>query len=287
MELIEGVAPPALAHDSGSNADCPFCPVEKGKCYTTYKGAANDSGILEDIMVDPEQLDSKQSGAWPHDGKKHASRAAIQSKHSHPEYGDYEFQAHHLISGKQALQDHVFEKWIDASQSQIEEDTGYTINGSLNGIWAPSWPKSFRGGAHAGEWTTGSIDRQEIANYVMAAEGCQFHLGAHNIGDPQDSGAVKHQRYDKWLKKMLTKMNKRMWGWSNKCPLCCEDGERKEPPFQPNENANRYLNNLSAAAEGQLTGPRQSWFIFISRLALEYHRPVCGHGLPSGQVLSG
>ncbi len=278
MEMGELIAI-AVLHEAG-NEDCPFCPVEKGKDYKTYKGSENDSDTLKNIMVDPATLNTNQEKAWPHDGTKHPSREEIEAKHEHPEYGFYEFQAHHLISGKQALKDHKVEQWIDSSQNKIEEDTGYTVNGSLNGVWAPSWPKSFRNGDYEGKWKTDPIDRQEIANRVMKAESCQFHLGAHNIGDPTDSGEIKHKRYDNWLKSILTKINLRIWGWSRKCPLCCDEGERNKPPFQTNERVNQTLNRLSAVAKRQLKAPRKDWTIFLSRLALNYHNEVCEHPIP-------
>jgi hypothetical protein len=155
----------------------------------------------------------------------------------------------------------------------------------LNGLWAPSWPKSFRSGAHEGKWTDPNTDIQEIANHVMEAAGCQFHLGAHNIGDPQDSGQIKHMRYDNWLKKELTRINLRMWGWSRKCPVCCDEGERKKPPFQPNEKINQALNRLSDVAKRQLTSDRKNWFTFLSRLALNYHNAVCDHPIPGKKAV--
>lgn len=284
MQIGESIAI-AVPHDIGGNEDCPFCPVKKGKDLTTYKGVDNKSKKLEKIMVEPKVLLKEQNKAWPHSGKMHASRETIESTYKHPKYGSYEFQAHHLISGKQALQDHKVEQWISKSENKIEEDTGYTVNGSLNGIWAPSWPKSFRSGAHEGFWTDSETDTQEIADYIMEKYGCQFHLGAHSIGDPLDAGQVKHLKYDNWLKKELTKINLRMWGWSRKCPMCSEAGERKDPPFQPNEKINMALNKLSKAAEGVITAPRKEWFTFLSQLALNYHAKVCDHPLPGKRAV--
>jgi hypothetical protein len=277
MEINELISPPE-EHSVGSNDDCPFCPIEKGKKYRTFKGVDNNSKILEEIMTNPACLTGKQEGAWPHagkeppSGKKPPSRKDKESEHCHKEYGYYEFQAHHLISGKQALKGHEFEQWIAADVGTIEEDTGYSINGSLNGLWAPSWPKSFRKGKNAVKWTSADLDREKIANFVMKKEGCQFHLGAHNIGDPEDPENGEHERYDEWLKSWLSKMNSRMWGWTIKCPLCIEKGKPKKQLLQPNALVNQYLNNLSDAARDQLTAPPKDWFIFLSRLALKYHR---------------
>jgi hypothetical protein len=286
-EALEGIMPPAVVHEEGENKDCPFCPIEKGKGYTTYKGVDNDSDTLEKIMVEPSSLLTHQKNAWPHTGEKHPTREAKESEWHHPTYGDYEFQAHHLVSGKQALQNHPFERWIASERSHVEEDTGYAINGSLNGLWAPSWPKKFRTGDYEGEWTSDDTDREGIANFVMEREKCQFHLGAHNIGDPKDPGQIRHKRYDCWLKAQLAEMDSRMVEWTKKCPLCSADGNPHKPPFQPNERVNRYLNNLSASARRHLKAKRQHWFIFLSRLALKYHEGVCEHEIPGKQVVAG
>ena len=112
MQVGEALNVP-VPHNAGENKDCPFCPVEKGKALKTYPGKKNNSGKLEDIMEEPTSLLAKQPNAWPHDGKKHPSRADVEAEHEHPDYGYYEFQAHHLVSGKQALQDHNAEEWID------------------------------------------------------------------------------------------------------------------------------------------------------------------------------
>lgn len=278
-EIAELVAV-AKEHEPGASEACPFCPRDNSKKLKTYPGASNDSDVLEKIMEKPERLSELQSNAWPHDGKPHGARDDVEGSFVHSDFGIYEFQAHHLLSGNQALKGHKFEQWILSQHGKIVEDSGYSINGSLNGIWAPSWPKSFRSGSEKGKWTLDETDRQGIANHVMKITGCQFHLGAHNIGDPQDTGEVRHKRYDSWLKKRLSSMNRRMWGWTRKCGLCCEDGNRKDPPFEVNPLVNIYLNNLSASAKTQITRPRSEWFVFLSRLALEYHKEVCRHEMP-------
>lgn len=283
MEINELIAA-AVTHEAGSNKDCPFCPVEKGKKLKTYKGEDNNSETLEDIMVNPDVLNDHQANAWPHSGDTHPSREDVEAKHKHPDYGYYEFQAHHLISGNQALKNHKVEQWIDASKKKIEEDSGYTVNGSKNGIWAPSWPKKFRKGEFEGEWTKEETDRQSIANYVMEKEGCQFHLGGHNIKDINDQGETRHKKYDNWLKNWLTKINQRMWAWSRKCPICSHDGKRKDPPFQPNHRINMVLNRLSSEAKRQITAQRKEWTIFLSKLALNYHNDVCDHPEPGKKV---
>jgi hypothetical protein len=53
MEVGESIAV-ATAHEPGQNENCPFCPIEKGKQYKTYKGEKNDSETLEKIMVNPK-----------------------------------------------------------------------------------------------------------------------------------------------------------------------------------------------------------------------------------------
>ncbi|NOQ23115.1 MAG: hypothetical protein GQ565_10780 [Candidatus Aegiribacteria sp.] len=46
-----------------------------------------------------------------------------------------------------------------------------------------------------------------------------------------------------------------------------------------------FLNNLSAAAKRQLTAPRKEWFIFLSRLALEYHKGESEHPVAGCEIL--
>jgi hypothetical protein len=272
MELLENIIPPATTHGSDK---CPFCPAQKDDKLTTYPGSANNSGMLQSIMENPADLQKYQECAWPHDGNKHPTRAEIEKTYEYSPYGNFEFQAHHLLSGKQALEDHAFEKWIVASKETIAKDTGYAINGSLNGIWAPSYPKGFR----SGEYKWGELDpseRKKIAVYIMMKAHCQFHLGHHAI-DPKDGPEVKHDKYDKYLKDNLTEMDSRMTAWSAACPVCSPQSGPQQKPFRPNERVNMYLNALSEAAQKRITASVGDWVVFLSALARDYHKDHCDH----------
>jgi hypothetical protein len=277
-ELLEGVMPPAVAHEAGKEPNCPFCPAPEPKALKTYGGADNDSGTLETIMTNPGKLLAQQTNTWPHPGKASRSREDIEGAHVHPTYGKYEFQAHHLVSGNQALKGSPYEEWIlQEPSSTIKKDTGYTVNGSLNGIWAPSYPKSFRAKEYEWKELTPS-ERMAIAVYVMDKAKCQFHLGHHSI-DPQDDGKEIHEKYDKYLKDNLEDMAQRMFSWAKVCPLCEKksNGEPKKPLW-PNQMANIYLNNLSEVVRKRVTEPKDKWMVFLSALARDYHKKHCTHG---------
>jgi hypothetical protein len=259
---------------------CPFCPLEPPPDFTSHPGEDNDSTILGDIMVDPSVLVSRQSGARPKTGQ--ANQQAQSSPQPKPQpifttvkEGGFSCEAHHLISGKQALAagDHGFEQWIVASFGTIAKDTGYSVNNADNGLWAPSIPEKFKNG----NWGPMSYDdKYAIAKQAMAAGHPQFHKGHHAIRDPDDLGEERHKTYDGYLKGMLKAMNDRMWGWSGVCPRT-QQGKAK--PYQPSVRANQALDNLSKVVRRKISAPATGWEIFISKYALRYHKDgICLHG---------
>lgn len=272
------------APHSDENPDCPFCPEEPEPKFTTFPGEKNDSGILGDIMDKPELLEDKQPGARPKKGEANQqSPTSLDQKRPNPIYNDqhngygpYSCEAHHLISGKQALgaSGHNFQQWIAEEKGHtIKKDTGYSVNNADNGIWAPSIPEKFKGGNWGGKKFS---LKYQIAKKPMEAGHPQFHKGHHSIGDPDDPDEIKHEKYDKYLKKMLLLMNNRMHGWSSECPLC---GKGAKKPFQPSVRANQVLDNLSKVVRRKISAPATEWQIFISRYALEYHNDGnCAHG---------
>ncbi len=266
----------AVPHPT-TNAKCPFCPPEKPPEYTTFPGKANDSGVLDDVMKDPTQLEALQSGVRPKKGERYQQSASDPQPKPNPIFaakpaGPYSCEAHHLISGKQALEGHVFERWILEGKT-IEHDTGYSINNADNGLWAPSIPEKYKGG----KWGKLSFARKlAVARKPMENGHPQFHKGHHAIADPDDPDSIKHSRYDDYLKGMLTAMDDRMSGWAKKCPLC-DKGKKKK--FQPSVRVNRVLDNLSRVVRRKISPPIPLWEIFISRYALEVHKPVCPHGV--------
>lgn len=273
MEVLEPVSP-YLSHMDQDDA-CPFCPAEPPPTFTTHPGSANDSGRLECIMVAPPDLVPQQPGARPKTGGNAEQAESTPQAKPNPIYtdaveGPYSCEAHHLISGKQALEGHVFERWIVAG-NMIEKDTGYSVNNADNGLWAPSIPEKYKDG----KWGPKSFaDKLAIACKPMAAGKPQFHKGHHAIRDPDDPDQIKHQKYDDYLKGMLKTMDDRMQGWSKRCPRC---GQGSNPKFQPSVRVNQALDNLSSAMRTKISAPATMWDVFISRYALEFHKPICPH----------
>jgi A nuclease family of the HNH/ENDO VII superfamily with conserved AHH len=271
-EFGEPIAGPA-SHSPGLK-ECPFCPEEEPRSYTTYSGSANKSGVLEDVMVKPSLLISKQGGARPKNGEKdQQSPSAEQPKpspiYTSPDHGPCSVEAHHLISGKQALKNSPIEQWLLVSKDRIERDTGYSVNNADNGFWAPSIPERYKGGA----WGPKSYEEKlAIACEVMAATQRQFHKSHHAISDPDDPGGEVHPSYDSFLKDKLMELNDRIEAWSTYCSLCKPD---KKP--QPSVTVNQLLDNLSTQMRNRVSGPRAGWEVFLSQYALAYHQPVCTH----------
>jgi hypothetical protein len=281
----------AVPH-SDENPDCPFCPMEEPKEYTTYDGNANKSVILEDNMNKPDSFpNGGESGARPKDSPSQNDKDTLKKPEPigvHPDQaiGAYSCQAHHLISGKQALahnSDHDFEKWIKASHGTIAGDTGYSVNNFDNGIWMPSVPENTK--KESVSW--GKLDREVVANEIMEQTGRQFHCGGHSIPEIRINSNGKrvrvpaneavHEKYDEWLIERLRIMSDRMSGWANVCPFCFE-GDIKKEKVQPSVRLNKSLDLLGDMAQQRITGPRKVWSLFISSLAFIYHDEVCEHG---------
>ena len=282
LNEIIAVAKPHTEEDE----ECPFCPEEPPSEYKTFPGVKNNSETLAKNMENPDSfgVSGREATARPKLGEKHQQNPPSNKDelkephpiHTHstdPAIGDYSCEAHHLISGKQALAKagHKFERWICKGDT-IEKDTGYSVNNPDNGIWLPSIPENMKGG----KW--GKIKKykkkQEIAEHVMEAKQMQFHKSHHRIKDEGED--QMHKTYDDFLIGMLKQMDDRMILWSKECPFC-KDGDKPKEKFQPSVRANQALDNLSRVTKRHITGPRQTWDIFISKLARDYHKPVCPH----------
>lgn len=274
-DIGEMIAPPALHKEP--NEKCPFCPPAEPVKYTTCPGVKNNSTHLASIMEKPAQLTSLQAGARPQTGKadKDGYIQEQQKPEARKENKDkfYTHQAHHLISGKQALKGSPMEKWITASDKN-DKDTGYSVNSTGNGFWAPSVPKELVGKWGVAKKVLTNEERQKWAEKVMKDAKAQAHIGPHNITDPDDPKGYKHQRYDKYIKAKLTVMSDRVKAWSNKCFLC-EDAKKKNKKPQANYTVHDALDRLSSHLQGQITGSRKTWKIFLSKYALAFHKPVC------------
>ncbi len=285
MEIGEIIAAPEL--HGASNEKCPFCPKEPEKpTYTTHPGSANNPKLLGQIMESPSLLTSKQENARPKEGDKDQQSCSEARRKPTPIYeeamdlmnprrhhGPYSCEAHHLISGKQALAGRDFEQWIVAGKV-IERHTGYSINNSDNGFWAPSIPERYKNGV----WGTLTFEQKlAVARKPMEAGEGQFHKSHHAISDPDDPDCLKHGSYDDYIKKRLDEMNERMWGWTKTgCPLC-QKAEREKKRFQPSVRVNQALDNLSTHMHEKITGSPKNWTVFLSSYAIAVHRPVCLH----------
>lgn len=279
-DILEVVAV-AVIHTT-ENVNCPFCPDEEPEPFTTYPGDANNSGVLGDVMQDPNLLVSKQSGCRPKErAPKRQSPSDAKPKPNpiyHCDFGGvphiYTCEAHHAISGKQAMKNHKVEQWIwvDGKKDfEIEKDTGYSINNADNGVWLPSVPVHLS----TGQW--GGLARsrkQQIAYQVMDANKGQWHKGPHNISDKEDKleGKLK-DKYDTHLKGQLTKINDRIVSWSEKCKFCKEKDDGK---LWPNHKVHDMLDSLSKIIIEELEGPVAGWETFISRLALDFFAEKTG-----------
>lgn len=272
-ELGEIIAPP-VGHKN-PNEKCPFCPPKARKGYKTYPGSANNSSKLEKIMENPGDLVSEQAGARPQTSAEDDGWVIEQPKPRARRKDDkklYTFQAHHLISGKQAMEGEPIEDWIKAS-GKNEKDTGYSINCTGNGFWAPSVPKK-----HVGKWSEAKAvltdtQRQKLAEDVMKDFGAQIHIGPHNISDADDPKGHVHRSYDKYLKERLKEVSDRVKVWSERCkcpPL--------KKPKQVTYHFHNNLDNLSTHMRKQITRGHTRWEVYLSKYALEYHKDHCAHG---------
>jgi hypothetical protein len=200
-----------------------------------------------------------------------------------PPFGKYTTEAHHLVSGKQALMGHPFERWISQQakskkgrprKQMIEADTGYSVNNSDNGIHAPSVPLMFTAGGRNFKCMWGMLKygvKFDAAARVMSATGIQFHKGNHHIEDKDDT-KKEHKTYDNYINDYLTEMDDRMLKWSKKCLPCCKGKKRGE--FFPSHRVNDALDRLSSHLRFKIKGDPANWEIFLSRYALDFHKAI-------------
>jgi hypothetical protein len=251
---------------SQESEKCPFCPPAARKGYKTYPGIQNESDDLAAIMQNPDALLSRGKGgpgARPQTGQVENGWTIEQEKPTARTQTDtwYTFQAHHLISGKQAMNGRKIEDWIKASGVN-EKDTGYSINCTGNGFWAPSVPKKyFR------KWSPLTSDeKQEEAEKVMKAASAQIHISHHSI---PDADGLVHHSYDKYLHKKLDDLYDRIMAWANTCMCKPPDPGAKK---QATHHVHDALDGLSDHMQGKITGGPQGWEVFLSKYALRYHQ---------------
>lgn len=276
MEIGEALSP-AVAHTE-PNDKCPFCPPPEPTKYKTYPGKENKSKILAAVMKSPNKLTSKQTNARPQTGKCDDDGYTQEQGPPDPRTVKstwYTHQAHHLISGNQALKGSRIEDWILASDVN-ERDTGYSVNSTGNGFWAPSVPEDFKGRWSEEKGVLSDEERQAWANKVMKAANAQIHIGHHSITDPDDKDGDLHETYDSYIKKALEQLSDRIFSWSKEC-FQCSDRKKQNKKAQATYRVHDCLDRVSDHLERQVTGNRRSWEIFLSKYALNYHKPVCKH----------
>jgi len=114
----------------------------------------------------------------------------------------------------------------------------------------------------------------DMAEKVMADANAQIHIGPHNITDDDDPDGYLHQSYDEYIKKWLKSISDRIQAWSHHCAFCDKkDGSKPQTTYRVHDVLDRLSNHL----EGEITGSEKSWRIFLSKYALDYHKPVCNH----------
>ena len=153
-----------------------------------------------------------------------------------------------------------------------EKDTGYSINCTGNGFWAPSVPKQFVGKWGPGKGLTDD-ERQKYAEEVMKDSGAQIHIGPHNIADPDDPDGKVHMSYDKYLKGKLKAMDGQVKVWAENCKCPPE-----KKPKQATHHFHNNLDKLSEHMKNQITRAHGRWEVYLSKYALEYHLKHCQHG---------
>jgi hypothetical protein len=224
-------------------------------------------------MDAPSRLASEQGNARPKEGNENQQSPSERRPRpypifSDPVHGDYSCEAHHLISGNQAMKNEPIEEWLCKSKGKIVKDTGYSINNSDNGVWLPSIPDKYK----SGEWGSKKYDEKyEIAKKAMDSNKGQFHKGPHDITDPEDPFGKYHISYKDYLKKELQKLHDRIRLWASGCFLC-EKIDMENGPFKPNYKLHNMLDRLSDKVKDDLTDAPSSWSYFISKIAMDFHK---------------
>jgi hypothetical protein len=276
MTDIGEIIAPAIGHET-PNDKCPFCPPKARKGYTTYSGVDNDSERLHEIMEDPSCLPKKQSGARPQVDDSEIEQPTPKPRKK-PVGKPYTFQAHHLISGKQALAGEPIEQWIKAEKS--EKPTGYSVNNTNNGFWAPSIPEKYKtkrdkedkkeeDNEENKKWSALDInDRQTFAEEVMDDANAQIHIGHHHIEDPDNPEGTHYVCYDSYIKNKLKELNDRVNTWAEMCNCKSDKNKKKQATHHLHNNIDR----LSDHMQNLIKGTPHHWTVFLSKYALAYHK---------------
>lgn len=278
MELGEASAvAQEVVHEPGNSA-CPFCPKEATQDWKTHIGDATKSTVLRVLLEKPHRLPEVQSKARPK--QKHQYE---KERRATPEHKAFTFAAHHLISGKQVLaKAPSMVAWIskDAEDSRVSADSGYSVNNAANGIWLPSIPHK----AIVGRWT--DLEDKDQLKWAIkgmnvrlddgvgpAVDYRQFHVGNHHVETPEDDDDRHYAVYDTYLIDVLNSMANRIGEWNGKCKL--HQNPKSKTKLRPSAEMNAILDRFSARIARHLTSEPETWRMFVSRYAVQYHVNRC------------
>lgn len=275
-EFLEPVAvpPPPISHDD----DCPFCKEKECDCDRSKIGKDNSASKLEsNLAADGEPRD--------------------EVGFHHEDYGDYSSEPHHLVPGKEAMDGHPIERWLakKAKGTYVNGDTCFDINDERNGIWLPSitdanrickWKtiKKTVGGkvrrkrvpAHGEKskemWSSLSDDEKDLISFsIMRQERLQFHKANH-----RNKGKEESECYINEVERLLNDIFDFVDSSWIVCEEIEEDSKGKVPP--PN-GINEMIYGMASAHMGwHVSGPAESWFVFISKLARRCHQYAIDEG---------
>jgi hypothetical protein len=276
-ETLEPVAvpPPPSAHDD----NCPFCAKKENQKGTlkSYIGKDNDPKDLERHLADEGQ-----------------PRAQVGFEHD--DYGKYSEEPHHLVSGNEALKGHAIESWLskDAAGSEVDADSGFDVNAARNGIWLPSitdanrickWDtekgrngkiKRVPAESEKGKRMWSKLDDDEkdlIAFAIMEKEELQFHKGNH-----RNRGEAIDECYIEEVQRLLSEIK----AYTDKAAQLCDKAKPdKDDKLPPPLGINGMIYGIASAhMRWHVSGPPESWFVFISKLSRNYYQ----HAIDEGKV---
>jgi len=264
-EILEGVA---VHIDSSNDENCPFCPAEEiNHDWKTYGGEKNSSSMLRKYMKDPKKIFSQETKVRPKENgypDSNPSPKNTRRAYSNAEHGEYGYEAHHSISGKEILSGEPLENIISNASKEYKGQIGYSINNAANGVFLPSYPRKYRG-----KWSAMEDEKKyKIMSLAMAAGEGQAHIGSHG-GHEHSPG----QDYPSVIKENLAAIKDRILSKREGCPFC-EDADGDSNKFVPPYKVNIWLDLLSKNIERKLTSSVNSWPYFISGYAKQYYLDV-------------
>ena len=281
MEVKESVKPPASGRH---NSTCPICEGKKKKKtlgYQTKHGELKDEKALAKNLRHKGQITSDAGKTvYPFDGGDDDHKGWLVKKDV---LEDVEVKVrptpHHLIPGNAAMDPSRLETWTCAHKGgQIQEDIGYDIDNTRNGIWLPHLPhvywtsymtKTKRWCDVYGKWSELDPDDQEfVGKLVMGETSLQMHYTDHD--DPYMDMAHE-TTYDGEAKERCNLLADLMRDvWSAKCKESWDSDMKVFPPYGLVER----INLQSDYMRGRITGPPGKWKSFVSPLAQKFAKAV-------------